>query len=253
MSYDNPEKTIALISTRPLKKNHTLIESKSNYNFTIIEQPLSKIIPLKDYSSFDTILESINQFEHIVFISTNAVYFFIDRLNKSKISMPDHLKFSCIGPTTQELIKKSLKKDACCPSDTYDSEHLLKHAIFSNIKNKNILIIRGKGGRETLKEGFEFKEANVIYGECYKREYLSLNLNQIKESIKKFDRVYVLITSLESARKFMSHNINQNLHWLNSINFIVNHKIIKNELKPFSKITITDNISLISIQKIIGK
>ena len=36
MSYDNPEKTIALISTRPLKKNQTLIESNCNYNFTII-------------------------------------------------------------------------------------------------------------------------------------------------------------------------------------------------------------------------
>jgi hypothetical protein len=49
----------------------------------------------------------------------------------------------------------------------------------------------------------------------------------------------------------MSHNINQNLVWLNSINFIVNHQVIKNELQPFSKVSITDNISLISLQKII--
>ena len=91
----------------------------------------------------------------------------------------------------------------------------------------------------------------MIYGECYNREYLSLNLTKIKESVQNFDQVYLLITSLESARKFMSHNINQNLDWLNSINFIVNHQVIKNELQPFSKVSITNNISLISLQKII--
>ena len=49
MSYDNPEKSIALISTRPLKKDHETIGPKNNYKFTIIDQPLSKITPLKDY------------------------------------------------------------------------------------------------------------------------------------------------------------------------------------------------------------
>lgn len=250
MSYDNPEKSIALISTRPLKKDHENIEPKNNYKFTIIDQPLSKITPLQDYSTFDSILESINQFHHIVFISTNAVYFFIDRLNKNKISIPNHLRFSCIGASTRKFIENALKKNVYCPSDIYDSEHLLKHAIFNNIKNKNILIIRGKGGRETLKEGFESKEANVVYGECYNREYLSINLTKIKKSVQNFDQVYLLITSLESAIKFMSHNINQNLDWLNSVNFIVNHQVIKNELQPFSKVFVTNNISLISLQKI---
>ena len=69
MSYDNPEKSIALISTRPLKKDLENIEPKNNYKFTIIDQPLSKITPLQDYSTFDSILESVNQFHHIVFIS----------------------------------------------------------------------------------------------------------------------------------------------------------------------------------------
>ena len=253
MSFDNPEKSIALISTRPLKKDLENIEPKNNYKFTIIDQPLSKITPLQDYSTFDIVLESINQFHHIVFISTNAVYFFIDRLNKNKISIPNDLRFSCIGNSTRKFIENSLKKNVYCPSDTYDSEHLLKHAIFKNIKNKNILIIRGKGGRETLKEGFESKEANVTYGECYNREYLSINLTKIKKTVQNFDQVYLLITSLESARKFMSHNINQNLDWLNSINFIVNHQVIKNELQPFSKVSVTNNISLISLQKIMEK
>ena len=34
MSYDNPEKSIALISTRPLKKDHETIGPKNNYKFT---------------------------------------------------------------------------------------------------------------------------------------------------------------------------------------------------------------------------
>ena len=34
MSYENPEKSIALISTRPLKKDHETIGPKNNYKFT---------------------------------------------------------------------------------------------------------------------------------------------------------------------------------------------------------------------------
>ena len=49
MSYDNPEKSIALISTRPLKKDLENIEPKNNYKCTIIDQPLAKISPLQDY------------------------------------------------------------------------------------------------------------------------------------------------------------------------------------------------------------
>ena len=90
----------------------------------------------------------------------------------------------------------------------------------------------------------------MVYGEWYNREYLSINLTKIKKSVQNFDQVYLLITSLGSARKFMSHNINQNLDWLNSVNFIVNHQVIKNELQPFSKVSVTNNISLISLQKI---
>ena len=40
MSFDNPEKSIALISTRPLKKDLENIKPKNNYKFTIIDQPL---------------------------------------------------------------------------------------------------------------------------------------------------------------------------------------------------------------------
>jgi len=63
----------------------------------------------------------------------------------------------------------------------------------------------------------------------------------------------MLITSYESAKKFMQHNITDHLSWLKSIHVIVNHIRLKNELNIFSNITITEDLSNDSILRILKK
>ena len=253
MSIYSNKSSIALISTRPLETEAWLNKPTENISFSLFKHPLTKINPLNDYKIFDTLLKNIVQYDHIIFISTNAVKYFLKRFNEKKIILPKNIKLSCIGPSTKEMLEKNLNMIVHCPQGIYDSENLLMHEIFTFIENKNILIIRGEGGRETLKTGLELKKANVIYGECYTRKYLALDLQNIKKIVQKFDQVYMLISSLESAKKFMAHEIDKNLDWLSSVNFVVNHQKIRDELKPFSKTIITSNISLGALQKIIIK
>ena len=253
MNINMQKKNLAIISTRPMECDDNYKESLSNFGISLIEMPLTKISPLKDYGKFDKIISNIDEFNHIIFISTNAVKFFLKRLNKNEVILPKNIELSCIGPTTKSMLEKEFNLPIYFPKEVYDSKHLLQHEIFNNIANKNILIIRGEGGRETLKDGLKLKKANIIYGECYLREYLSLNLKRINEYAQKYDQLFLLITSLESAKKFMNHDIRKNFSWLNSINFIVNHKKIMEELRLFSNVTSAKDISLDSINKIIMK
>lgn len=253
MSFDSPTKSILLISTRPLKKENNIKDIFQNSKVRYVTHPLTEISPLADYNKFDSILKNIKRFDHIIFISTNAVNFFTERFNINKLDLPEKIKLSCIGPTTKNILQSKFSRKIQCPEDTFDSENLLKLKIFDNIENKNILIIRGEGGRETLRQGLELKKANVIYGECYLRKYLSIDLKKLKAYEDIFDQIYLLISSLESAKKFMSLEIKKNFYWLNSINFIVNHQNIKDELQPFSKVNLTKDISQISLKKLISK
>ena len=246
-------KNVAFISTRPVKTNLVDQTFYEKNNVTFLHHPLTEIVSLNEYAEFDLILQDLSSYHHLIFISTNAVNFFVARMNFHHLTLPNSLIISCIGPSTKKLLQETFDSKVFCPRDSFDSEHLLKSDIFSGIKNHKILIIRGKGGRGTLRKGLVKKGGLVTYGECYSRNYLRLNLEKIKESIDRFDNIFMLVTSYESAKKLMQHKLTDHLSWLSSVHVIANHIRIKNELSIFASITITDDLSHESIVRIINK
>ena len=106
MSKNKIKNNIALISTRPYEKNIALFKELKSANVLLLNHPLTEIKPLEDYSKFDLILSNLNNYQHIIFISTNAVNFFVKRLKNLKIKLPNHIILSSIGPMTQEALKK---------------------------------------------------------------------------------------------------------------------------------------------------
>ena len=85
MSKNKIKNNIALISTRPYEKNIALFKELKSANVLLLNHPLTEIKPLEDYSKFDLILSNLNNYQHIIFISTNAVNFFVKRLKNLKI------------------------------------------------------------------------------------------------------------------------------------------------------------------------
>jgi uroporphyrinogen-III synthase len=244
MSLNDKTNKVVLISTRPDKKNIFLLKDLVGTNISLLNFPLTEISELKDYNKFDLILSNLKKYQHIIFISTNAVYFFIERFKNLSIKLPKQITFSCIGPSTQEALQKEFNIDVHFPKETYDSKSLMNDKIFNDIRQKNILIIRGKGGREVLKNKLIEKGAKVDYGECYIRNYLPINFKQLKTDVKSFSKIYLLITSHESAKHFLSQNNKQSWGWLKDVNIIVNHQRTKKTLSLISdKIYVTNDIT----------
>ena len=104
----NRPKKIALISTRPLKTNVQLSDELEKSEIKLLSFPLTEIHPLNNYQIFDEVIENIKTYQHIIFISTNAVHFFVERVKKLSLQIPKNLKFSSIGTTTKLLLQKKL-------------------------------------------------------------------------------------------------------------------------------------------------
>ena len=246
------KKQIALVSTRPNSSISQLINELKDTNISVLNYPLTKIKPLKNYETFDFYLKNLNEFQHIIFISTNAVIFFLKRLKILSIVVPKNLIFSSIGPATKKLIQCHLSVNVHCPKKEFDSENLLKEDVFKNIAGEKILIIRGEGGRETLKQGLERRAAIVSYGECYIREYVHLDLNSLKENLMKYHYKFMLISSTNSAVQLLNQLKGFDIGWLQDIKIVVNHKSIKDQIKSISKnVLITQNIDSQSLKKLI--
>ncbi len=248
----NRSKKIALISTRPHKTNMQLSDELKNSEIRLLNYPLTEIFPLNNYQIFDATIENLKTYQHVIFISTNAVHFFLKRQKKLSIRVPKSLILSSIGPTTKFLLKKHLSLEVNCPLKTFDSEHLLKNKIFNNVKDQKILIIRGVGGRETLKNNLEQKGAIVSYAECYVRKYVDINLDQLKNDLINYHHQFILFSSTNSAKHFLDQLGNVETSWLQNIKIIVNHKKIEEQLsKLFKNIFVCNDIGIQSLTKLI--
>lgn len=248
----NRPKKIALISTRPLKTNLQLSDELKKSEIKLLSFPLTEIHPLNNYQIFDGVIKNIKTYQHIIFISTNAVHFFLERVKKLSLQIPKNLIFSSIGPTTKLLLQKKLSVDVHFPIKTFDSEHLLKEKIYNNVEGQKILIIRGEGGRETLKNALEEKGATVNYGECYVRKYVDIDLIQLKNDLVNYHHQFFLFSSTNSAKHFIDQLHNIETGWLQNIKIIVNHKKIEGLLsKIFKNIFVCNNIDTQNIRKLI--
>ena len=248
----NIPKKIALISTRPQKTNLQLSDELKKSEINLLSFPLTEIHPLNNYQIFDGVIENIKTYQHIIFISTNAVHFFLERVKKLSLQIPKNLIFSSIGPTTKLLLQKKLSVDVHFPIKTFDSEHLLKEKIYNNVEGQKILIIRGEGGRETLKNALEEKGGIVNYGECYVRKYVDIDLIQLKNDLVNYHHQFILFSSTNSAKHFIDQLHNIETDWLQNIKIIVNHKKIEGLLsKIFKNIFVCNNIDTQNIRKLI--
>ena len=248
----NRPKKIALISSRPQETNVQLSDELKNSEIKLLNFPLTEIHPLNNYQIFDGVIENIKTYQHIIFISTNAVHFFLERVKKLSLQIPKNLIFSSIGPTTKLLLQKKLSVDVHSPIKTFDSEHLLKEKIYNNVEGQKILIIRGEGGRETLKNALEEKGGIVNYGECYVRKYVDIDLIQLKNDLVNYHHQFIIFSSTNSAKHFIDQLHNIETGWLQNIKIIVNHKKIEGLLsKIFKNIFVCNNIDTQNIRKLI--
>ena len=248
----NRPKKIALISSRPQETNVQLSDDLKNSEIKLLSFPLTEIHPLNNYQIFDGVIKNIKTYQHIIFISTNAVHFFLERVKKLSLQIPKNLIFSSIGPSTKLLLQKYLSVDVHSPIKTFDSEHLLKEKIYNNVEGQKILIIRGEGGRETLKNALEEKGGIVNYGECYVRKYVDIDLIQLKNDLVNYHHQFILFSSTNSAKHFIDQLHNIETDWLQNIKIIVNHKKIEGLLsKIFKNIFVCNNIDTQNIRKLI--
>jgi uroporphyrinogen-III synthase len=163
-----------ILITRPVSqtKNLELLLNNRNIDFALF--PAFEIIKMQTAAP-------VEKYDIIIFISVNAVVYaevFFDEL------FSDSSKVFAVGPVTaNQLLKKSIAVD-CFPKENASSQELLKIKECSELSNKKILIVRGRGGSETLKNYLSTSN-RVDYLEVYER--IPSKLSKIhKESLMSF-------------------------------------------------------------------
>lgn len=129
-----------------------------------VTQPLLKTEKSAEFTSANAIFTK--SYDIIIAVSRNAVDYSDQALVQN--SWPKAL-YLAVGRATGARLKTVTCCDVFVPERSFDSEGLLALPCLKMVKGKQILILRGVGGRELLADSLIESGANVDYYQPYQR------------------------------------------------------------------------------------
>jgi uroporphyrinogen-III synthase len=165
--------------TRPQQQGLALQHALHEVGISSICQPLFNY---RLNTTESTITEQVAKLQPsmVIFISAAAVEY-ANQASPLSTWLDSKQLIVAVGKKTLTALA-ALGLQAICP-DTHNSEGMLALPQFTpvHIKQnyKNILIVRGDGGREFLAEQLRVRGAHVEYLESYRREWLALTPQDI--------------------------------------------------------------------------
>ena len=153
------------------------------------------LFPVLEINKINTAVPS-QTYDVIIFISVNAVIYSEEYFSQLFV---EPYKIFAVGPiTAKKLTDKGVKVDAY-PLENASSQELLAMPECSELTDKKVLIVRGKGGSETLKNSLKAMN-QVDYFEVYRRVACTVSRLHV-ESIERFMQIpdgIVTANSVES-------------------------------------------------------
>lgn len=241
--------SLNILLTRPIEKSQLLAEELSPFANHIEVFPLLAYQPGSDLPQLK---QQLNQstYHMIVFVSQAAVDFAFQHISHNDLNNIKHI-FAVGDATAKALIDVGITNPITPILHT--SEGILALEILQNISSQNILIVRGNGGREYLKEQLQLRGANVIYTEVYKRVWRT---NLAKSEVHKWKKENInCIVATSNALLQKTLELASSEHWLKQCVWIVASKRIADNAKTkgLNKVINAQGASNIKIIKAINK
>lgn len=211
------DKTIVI--TRPVDQAQKLASLITQAGGKPILFPLITITALEDYQPFEAVISQLNQYDWVIFISSNAVQHSMPRM--VKLGIPPALKFAAIGPVTAQVLQQFGVKQVLIPQDRFDSESLLSLPEMHAMQGKQVIIVRGVGGREVLADTLCARGAQITFAECYQRVNPQTDCQYLTTLWAQKKLHGIVVTSSEAMRHLLDLASNQ--PWLKQITLFVNH------------------------------
>lgn len=155
-------------------------------------------------------------FDMIIFVSTNAVDYAIPYLAKMDLTQ---VKIATVGQVTKNRLEFYGFKVDFCPISNASSQDLLAIPEVQCLHHKKILIIRGLGGLETLRDTLIIRSNQVEYLEVYRRipATITAEHNQSLQVFLAQNKGVVMIHSIDNLKNFITLVESINLHHLSKL------------------------------------
>ena len=192
-----------ILVTRPARQANGLMALIAARGGESVCFPLIDIAPPADWDSTDAAGRRLEALSLVVFVSPNAVAYGLGRI-LARHTWPAQLIAAAVGPGTAKALAEAGVERIAVPQARYDSEALLALDDLSTerVQGREVLILRGDGGRELLAETLRERGATVTCVTCYRR-LVPQNGASVQSLLRDEALDAVTLSSSEGLRNFM--------------------------------------------------
>ncbi len=212
---------MTVLITRPAPDCYQLAEQLNAAAISAIAQPL---LTLKAGDGLSSLLLQINALkagDYIIAVSHHAVTFAHDYLISQGAAWPKNVHYIAVGHKTAATLTKLSGQKVLSPEHRCDSEGLLALPELAHVKDCNVLILRGNGGRELIHQALTARHAVVNYCETYQRCWLDLDGEKLATQWQHQQLDTLVITSAEQLVFLTTRIPAQYLTWFLNCHLLV--------------------------------
>jgi uroporphyrinogen-III synthase len=194
---------LGVIVTRPRTAGEPLAAALAREGAKTWLFPALGIEEVEAGAALRELLAGIARFDLAVFVSANAVEKGL-AMGRSFAPWPGSIRVAAIGEATAQALRNSGLPEVISPPERHDSDGLLQLPELRDVRGRNIIVFRGEGGRERLKEVLEERGAAVTYAECYRRVRPDADPSAVVAALSRGEVHAVSVLSGETLGNFVA-------------------------------------------------
>ncbi|WP_333608444.1 uroporphyrinogen-III synthase [Arsukibacterium sp.] len=204
-----------LLITRPAGKADNLLASLDDAAIAYVYQPLitTQMMPLRPRD-----ISAIASAELLIFVSLSAVHALEQQLTAAQL--PASAPLLAVGQTTAAALQRWSGREVWVPEDQR-SEGLLQLPVLQQVAGRQVVIVRGNGGRELIRQQLLSRSAEVRYVQSYKRLPLPLDGLQLSRQWQQQGIRCIVATSNEILLQMFYLLPPEQHHWLRQCHWIL--------------------------------
>ncbi len=199
-----------ILVTRPKNQADNLCKLIEQIGGTPVRFPVLEIIPVEPLDEIKKTLNSLDQYQWLFFVSTNAVNFAL-RANNGRIGNLQHVRIVAVGQATAGALRNAELNVDLVPEQKYNTEAILAMPQLQELNGQSCLIVRGQGGRELLAQTLEERGAQVYYLEVYRRILPETKSGYVEKLLHQKQLDVITVTSGEALNNLLIL-LNSNVH-----------------------------------------
>lgn len=188
-----------ILVTRPAGQAGHLCGLLETAGHEAIALPTIEILNPADSYRLEALTDTLEDYDLAVFVSVNAVRMGIEFILNQR-EWPGNTRIATVGASSADaLLPYGLSVDLV-PEHQFNSEALLALDEMQDMSGQCVVIFRGNGGREVLRDALLARGADVDYVEVYQRACPAVDAQRMKTLLQRDYLGCITITSNEALQ-----------------------------------------------------